>query len=112
MYKQFRKETPQGVISKTEFKEVMKQMGVVDNFLQDLIFNVFDTNKDGTINFQEFVAALSVMTRGTPDEKLECTQPFIFASLLPFSLSVLLFYAFFVGRSLDPPAMPSCLSCS
>merc|ERR1712000_29026 len=71
MYKQFRKETPQGVISKTEFKEVMKQMGVVDNFLQDLIFNVFDTNKDGTINFQEFVAALSVMTRGTPDEKLE-----------------------------------------
>lgn len=85
MYKQFRKETPQGVISKTEFKEVMKQMGVVDNFLQDLIFNVFDTNKDGTINFQEFVAALSVMTRGTPDEKLECTQPFIFASLLPFS---------------------------
>jgi hypothetical protein len=75
MYKQFRKETPQGVISKTEFKEVMKQMGVVDNFLQDLIFNVFDTNKDGTINFQEFVAALSVMTRGTPDEKLECTPP-------------------------------------
>lgn len=75
MYKQFRKETPQGVISKTEFKEVMKQMGVVDNFLQDLIFNVFDTNKDGTINFQEFVAALSVMTRGTPDEKLECTRP-------------------------------------
>ncbi len=111
MYKQFRKETPQGVISKTEFKEVMKQMGVVDNFLQDLIFNVFDTNKDGTINFQEFVAALSVMTRGTPDEKLECTQPFIFASLLPFSLTVLLFYAFFVGRSLDPPAMPSSLSC-
>jgi len=80
MYKQFRKETPQGVISKTEFKEVMKQMGVVDNFLQDLIFNVFDTNKDGTINFQEFVAALSVMTRGTPDEKLECTPPFTFAS--------------------------------
>jgi hypothetical protein len=95
MYKQFRKETPQGVISKTEFKEVMKQMGVVDNFLQDLIFNVFDTNKDGTINFQEFVAALSVMTRGTPDEKLECTQPFIFAPP-PLLLPPLLSYAFFV----------------
>jgi Ca2+-binding EF-hand superfamily protein len=71
MYKQFRKETPQGAINKSEFKEVMKQMGVVDNFLQDLIFNVFDGNKDGTINFQEFVRALSVMTRGTPDEKLD-----------------------------------------
>jgi len=71
MYKQFKKETPQGAINKVEFKEVMKQMGVVDNFLQDLIFNVFDTDKDGSINFREFVFALSVMTRGTPDEKLE-----------------------------------------
>jgi len=71
MYKQFRKETPAGVINKEEFKEVMKQMGVVDNFLQDLIFNVFDDNKDGSINFQEFVTALSVMTRGDPNEKLE-----------------------------------------
>lgn len=46
-------------------------MGVVDGFLQELIFNVFDDNKDGAINFQEFVCALSVMTRGSPDEKLE-----------------------------------------
>jgi len=71
MYKQFRKESPQGLISKDEFREVMSQMGVTDNFLQDLIFNVFDDNKDGTINFQEFVTALSVMTRGEPQEKLE-----------------------------------------
>eukprot|EP01117_Protostelium_nocturnum_P006490 TRINITY_DN2340_c0_g1_i1.p1 TRINITY_DN2340_c0_g1~~TRINITY_DN2340_c0_g1_i1.p1 ORF type:complete len:187 (+),score=49.83 TRINITY_DN2340_c0_g1_i1:78-638(+) len=71
MYKQFRKETPQGVISKEEFREVMRQMGVVDSFLQDLVFNVFDDDKDGSINFQEFVAALSVMTRGEPKEKLE-----------------------------------------
>jgi len=71
MYRQFKKETPSGVINKMEFKEVMKQMGIVDGFLQDLIFNVFDNNKDGIINFQEFVCALSVMTRGTPDEKLE-----------------------------------------
>jgi len=71
MWKQFRRETPLGVINQTEFKEVMKQMGVVDSFLQDLIFNVFDEDKNGSINFQEFVCALSVMTRGSPDEKLE-----------------------------------------
>jgi len=71
MYKQFKKETPNGAINKDQFKEVMRQMGVVDSFLQDLIFNVFDENKDGTINFQEFVTALSVMTRGDPNEKLE-----------------------------------------
>lgn len=91
MYKQFRKEQPQGYIDKEEFREMMRQMGVVDSFLQDLIFNVFDEDKgeqrlplvdviercllnlpDGGINFQEFVAALSVMTRGDPTEKLEC----------------------------------------
>ena len=38
----------------------------------ELLFNVFDDDKNGSINFQEFVCALSVMTRGTPDEKLEC----------------------------------------
>jgi Ca2+-binding EF-hand superfamily protein len=31
----------------------------------------FDINRDGMISFQEFAQALSVMTRGTPDEKLE-----------------------------------------
>jgi Ca2+-binding EF-hand superfamily protein len=72
MYKQFKKETPNGTINKEEFADVMKQMGVLDSFLQDLIFNVFDENKDGLINFQEFVTALSVMTRGDPNEKLEC----------------------------------------
>jgi len=71
MFKQFKKETPNGVINQEEFREVMKQMGVLDGFLQDLIFNVFDDNKDGSINFQEFVTALSVMTRGDPNEKLE-----------------------------------------
>jgi len=71
MYKQFKKETPAGAITKVEFKEVMKQMGVVDPFLQDLVFNVFDNGKDGVISYVEFVHALSIMTRGTPDEKLE-----------------------------------------
>ena len=72
MFKQFKKETPNGSIGKEEFKEIMQQMGVVDEFLQTLIFNVFDDNKDGKINFQEFVTALSIMTRGDPQEKLEC----------------------------------------
>eukprot|EP01101_Sappina_pedata_P011522 TRINITY_DN7761_c0_g1_i1.p1 TRINITY_DN7761_c0_g1~~TRINITY_DN7761_c0_g1_i1.p1 ORF type:complete len:186 (-),score=61.99 TRINITY_DN7761_c0_g1_i1:19-576(-) len=71
MYKQFKKESPQTHISKAEFKEVMRQMGVVDTFLQELIFTAFDTNKDGNISFPEFVSSLSTMTRGTPDEKLE-----------------------------------------
>eukprot|EP01105_Mastigella_eilhardi_P017258 TRINITY_DN3969_c0_g1_i1.p1 TRINITY_DN3969_c0_g1~~TRINITY_DN3969_c0_g1_i1.p1 ORF type:complete len:157 (+),score=64.92 TRINITY_DN3969_c0_g1_i1:460-930(+) len=70
MFKQFHKES-QGGISKAQFREVMKDIGVTDAFLQDLIFKVFDDNHDNTINFREFVCALSVMTRGCPDEKLE-----------------------------------------
>ncbi|EGC34984.1 calcium-binding protein [Dictyostelium purpureum] len=71
LYKQFRKDSPSGIINRSEFKEIMSQMGVGDTFLQDLLFNVFDKNKDGTINFQEFVCGLSSLTRGTPEEKIE-----------------------------------------
>eukprot|EP01104_Vermistella_antarctica_P020243 TRINITY_DN8589_c0_g1_i1.p1 TRINITY_DN8589_c0_g1~~TRINITY_DN8589_c0_g1_i1.p1 ORF type:complete len:188 (+),score=69.46 TRINITY_DN8589_c0_g1_i1:150-713(+) len=70
MHKQFKKETPQGVITKSEFKEVMKQMGMVDPLLQELIFNVFDGGTNELINYEEFVCALSTITRGTAEEKL------------------------------------------
>jgi hypothetical protein len=40
MYKQYKKETPQGVITKAEFLDVVRQMGITDVFLQDLLFRV------------------------------------------------------------------------
>lgn len=49
-------------------------MGVEDPFLQDLICKVFDGSRSGFITFPEFLVALSIITRGTPDEKLECTS--------------------------------------
>ncbi|KAF2076109.1 hypothetical protein CYY_002571 [Polysphondylium violaceum] len=71
LYKQFKKDSPSGNIDKIEFKEIMTQMGIADQFIQNLLFGVFDKNKDGTINFQEFVCGLSAITRGTPEEKIE-----------------------------------------
>jgi len=71
IFKQFRKEIVTDWISREQFKEVLKQMGVLDSFVQDLIFNAFDKNQDGMIDFQEFIIGTSTMIRGDPDEKLE-----------------------------------------
>jgi Ca2+-binding EF-hand superfamily protein len=84
IYKQFKKETPSGAINKRDFKELMKGVGVQDPFLQDLIFGTFDRDKDGNINFKEFVTGLSVITRGSPDEKLECLFLFSWPFRSPF----------------------------
>lgn len=50
----------------------MKQVGVKEVFLVDLLFNVFDADHDGKITFQEFAYSISVLTRGTPAERLNC----------------------------------------
>jgi Ca2+-binding EF-hand superfamily protein len=71
LYKQFKKEIPSGGINKRDFKELLKGLGVVDVFLQDLIFNTFDYDKDGQINFKDVTTGLSIIARGDPDEKLE-----------------------------------------
>ncbi len=41
IYKQFKKETPSGVIAKAELKEFMKQMNISDPFLQDVVFRMY-----------------------------------------------------------------------
>ena len=42
-----------------------------EQFLQDAIFNKFDIDRSGSIDFAEFVKGMSVMTKGSPEEKLE-----------------------------------------
>ncbi|KAL9644315.1 hypothetical protein ABK040_005776 [Willaertia magna] len=71
LYTQFFQEVPMGYIPKEDFGQLTELMGIKDEFITSLVFNCFDRNCDGSISFDEFIISMSIMTRGTVEEKLE-----------------------------------------
>lgn len=72
LYKQFKKEVPQGYISKKDFDDALKNMGFSDQNMRNYLFKIFDRDNSGEISFKNFIQAVSVLARGSEEEKIEC----------------------------------------
>ncbi len=72
MYRGFKQECPSGIVNEQMFKEIYSQFfpqGDCSNYAH-YVFATIDQNCDGTVNFEDFLMGLSILSRGTIDEKL------------------------------------------
>merc|ERR1712001_466221 len=72
-YQNFLKLHPDGRISRKSFHSMMKECypGADTEKLERHIFRMYDTNKDGHIDFREFMIVLYIMSNGTPQDNLK-----------------------------------------
>ncbi|XP_015602500.1 neuronal calcium sensor 2 isoform X1 [Cephus cinctus] len=72
-YKGFKQDCPNGRLTPTKFVDMYKMFfpsGNAEEFC-DHVFRTFDMDKNGYIDFKEFLLAIDVTSSGTPEEKLK-----------------------------------------
>ncbi|KAJ6668080.1 hypothetical protein lerEdw1_016401 [Lerista edwardsae] len=75
LYRGFKNECPSGAVNEETFKQIYAQFfphGDASMYAHYL-FNAFDTAQNGSVKFEDFVTALSILLRGTVHEKLRWT---------------------------------------
>ncbi|KAG9509793.1 Calsenilin [Fragariocoptes setiger] len=73
MYRGFKQLCPSGVVKEDKFKLIYAQFfprGADTNQYARFVFNTFDVQNKQEITFTDFVIGLSVLTRGTIEDKL------------------------------------------
>ncbi|XP_005068844.2 Kv channel-interacting protein 4 isoform X2 [Mesocricetus auratus] len=72
LYRGFKNECPSGVVNEETFKEIYSQFfpqGDSTTYAH-FLFNAFDTDHNGAVSFEDFIKGLSILLRGTVQEKL------------------------------------------
>ena len=70
------KDCPDGKLKRADFTNIYSQFfpnGNAEQFAS-FVFNLFDEDGNGSIEFVEFLMALSVTSRGEIEDKLECNN--------------------------------------
>ncbi|XP_057654180.1 Kv channel-interacting protein 4-like isoform X4 [Diorhabda carinulata] len=73
IYRGFKAECPTGVVKEDTFKMIYAQFfpqGVNSSQYAHYVFNTLDQDHSGLISFEDFVQNLSILSRGSLDEKL------------------------------------------
>ncbi|KAM3836248.1 guanylyl cyclase-activating protein 3 [Vipera latastei] len=72
-YAKFMRECPSGQLTIYECKKILgleNSTPQANNYVEK-VFNIFDTNKDGFIDYLELLAAINLVIRGKIDQKLK-----------------------------------------
>ena len=71
-YKGFMADCPDGRLNTTAFMKIYSKCFPAGNAREfcDHVFRTFDSDKNGVIDFKEFLLAINVTSNGSPEEKL------------------------------------------